>query len=98
MLTNNQSLHTISPILNPLANPLAKPLAKKPTLTEPNHQKLWSNLEEIGEVLHIPLPQTLFHEDDHFQHVNYRAGQRIFTLAQKFDALYLVHSGFLKSV
>lgn len=68
------------------------------TNSETSHLKLWSNLAEIGELLNMPMPQAIYHENDHFQHLNYKMGQRIYTLEQKFDALYFVHSGFLKSV
>jgi CRP/FNR family transcriptional regulator len=33
-----------------------------------------------------------------FHHVHFKAGQRIYTIGQPFDALYIVNSGFLKTV
>jgi CRP/FNR family transcriptional regulator len=37
-------------------------------------------------------------QDTLFQHVQFKAGQRIHTIGQPFDVLYIVNSGFLKTV
>jgi CRP/FNR family transcriptional regulator len=60
--------------------------------------KLWSNLKELCELLRIP--QVAGHSDEEllFQHVQFKTGQRIHTIGQPFDTLYVVHSGFLKTV
>ncbi len=63
-----------------------------------NQGKLWSTLAEIGEFLHIPVSPAMHAETTLFQHVHYKAGQRIHTLGQEFDTLYLVNCGFLKTV
>lgn len=62
--------------------------------------KLWSNLKELCDVLRIPCaPASLTIEEELlFQHVQFKTGQRIHTIGQNFDALYIVHSGFLKTV
>jgi CRP/FNR family transcriptional regulator len=60
--------------------------------------KLWSNLNELCEALHIPPTASVADEELLFQHVQFKAGQRIFTIGQPFDTLYIVHSGFLKTV
>ena len=62
--------------------------------------KLWSNLKELCDVLRIPsTPASLVIEEELlFQHVQFKTGQRIHTIGQSFDALYIVHSGFLKTV
>jgi CRP/FNR family transcriptional regulator len=59
---------------------------------------LWSTLKELCGLLRIPVTSTM--TDDHllFQHVQFKTGQRIHTIGQPFDALYIVHSGFLKTV
>jgi CRP/FNR family transcriptional regulator len=59
---------------------------------------LWSTLKELCGLLRIPVTSTM--TDDHllFQHVPFKTGQRIHTIGQPFDALYIVHSGFLKTV
>lgn len=61
--------------------------------------KLWSNLAEVCELLRIPsYSSTAYDPDLVFQHVQFKAGQRIHTIGQPFDMLYIVNSGFLKTV
>jgi CRP/FNR family transcriptional regulator len=60
--------------------------------------KLWSNLKELCEVLRIPPVLSVADEELLFQHVQFKTGQRIHTIGQPFDTLYIVHSGFLKTV
>jgi CRP/FNR family transcriptional regulator len=60
--------------------------------------KLWSNLKELCEVLRIPPVSSLADDELLFQHVQFKTGQRIHTIGQPFDTLYIVHSGFLKTV
>lgn len=60
--------------------------------------KLWSHVSEIGDFLRVQLSSNLGDQDDRFQHINYKAGQHIYLLGQPFESLYLVNSGFLKSV
>jgi len=62
------------------------------------HGNLWSNLREICELLHVPVPVPHHDEEALFQHVRFKAGQRIHTIGQNFDTLYIVNSGFLKTV
>jgi CRP/FNR family transcriptional regulator len=59
--------------------------------------RLWSNLKEVCELLHIPLcPVNV--DELLFQHVQFKTGQRIHTIGQPFETLYIVNSGFLKTV
>lgn len=60
--------------------------------------KLWSTLKELCELLRIPVTASMADEDLLFQHVQFKTGQRIHTIGQAFDTLYIVHSGFLKTV
>jgi len=60
--------------------------------------KLWSNLKELCALLRIPATPTMNDDDLLFQHVQFKTGQRIHTIGQPFDTLYIVHSGFLKTV
>lgn len=60
--------------------------------------KLWSNLKELCDVLRIPAATIHTDEELLFQHVQFKTGQRIHTIGQPFDTLYIVHSGFLKTV
>ncbi|OWW20931.1 Crp/Fnr family transcriptional regulator [Noviherbaspirillum denitrificans] len=58
--------------------------------------KLWSSLKEVCDLLRIPA--KLGTDDFQFQHMQFKAGQRIHTIGQPFDMLYVVNSGFLKTV
>jgi len=62
--------------------------------------KLWSNLREVCELLRIQISpnSSVPNEEILFQHVHFKAGQRIYTADQVFDMLYIVNSGFLKTV
>jgi len=60
--------------------------------------RLWSNLKEICELLHVPSAASVNDEELLFQHVQFKTGQRIHTIGQAFDTLYIVNSGFLKTV
>ena len=60
--------------------------------------KLWSTLKELCGLLRIPVTSTMTDDDLLFQHVQFKTGQRIHTIGQPFDTLYIVHSGFLKTV
>ncbi|MBC3864151.1 helix-turn-helix domain-containing protein [Undibacterium jejuense] len=62
------------------------------------HGNLWSNLREVCDLLHIAAPVSSVEEEVLFQHVRFKAGQRIHTIGQSFDTLYIVNSGFLKTV
>lgn len=62
--------------------------------------KLWSNLKEICDLLHIQLSpnSSIIGEETLFQHVQFKTGQRIHMIGQPFEMLYVVNSGFLKTV
>jgi CRP/FNR family transcriptional regulator len=60
--------------------------------------RLWSNLKEVCDILHIPAAASMANEELLFQHVQFKTGQRIHTIGQPFDTLYIVNSGFLKTV
>ena len=60
--------------------------------------KLWSNLKELCDLLRIPAAPSINDEEFLFQHVQFKTGQRIHTIGQTFDTLYIVNSGFLKTV
>jgi CRP/FNR family transcriptional regulator len=59
---------------------------------------LWSNLRQVCDLLTIQAPVSADEEDTLFQHVRFKAGQRIHRIGQAFDTLYIVNSGFLKTV
>ncbi len=84
-----------------LVNPISQLLREEaaPACSNWNSQnKLWSTLAEIGEFLHVPATQAMVRENVMFQHIYFKAGQRIHTLGQAFDSLFLVNSGFIKTV
>ena len=62
--------------------------------------KLWSSLKEVCDLLRIQLSpnSSITNEEALFQHMKFKAGQRIYTTGQPFEALYVVNSGFLKTV
>lgn len=60
--------------------------------------KLWSSLKDVCDLLRISTSASLSDDDFLFQHVQFKAGQRIHTVGQPFDMLYIVNSGFLKTV
>src|SRR3569833_2598238 len=60
--------------------------------------KLWSTLKELYDLLRIPAAPSINDEEFLFQHVQFKTKQRIHTIGQPFDTLYIVHSGFLKTV
>ncbi|MBY0571546.1 MAG: helix-turn-helix domain-containing protein [Burkholderiaceae bacterium] len=62
------------------------------------HGNLWSDLSQVCDLLNIPTPLNSTDEEALFQHVRFKAGQRIHTIGQNFEALYVVNSGFLKTV
>jgi CRP/FNR family transcriptional regulator, anaerobic regulatory protein len=60
---------------------------------------LWSILADVGNLLQItPTAAATAASDVVFQHIQLKAGQRLFTIGQPFDVLYVVNSGFLKTV
>jgi CRP/FNR family transcriptional regulator len=60
--------------------------------------KLWSTLKEVCELLRVPASPSVADEEFLFQHMQFKAGQRVHTIGQPFDMLYIVYSGFLKTV
>src|SRR5450830_1886772 len=60
--------------------------------------RLWSNLKEVCDLLHISNACTIAADELLFQHVQFKTGQRVHTIGQPFDTLYIVNSGFLKTV
>jgi CRP/FNR family transcriptional regulator len=60
--------------------------------------KLWSTLKEVCDLLRISAAPSINDEELLFQHMQFKAGQRVHTIGQSFDMLYIVYSGFLKTV
>jgi CRP/FNR family transcriptional regulator, anaerobic regulatory protein len=75
-----------------------------PSTTTVNHEAgwrcqghLWSNLREVCDLLGICAPATSIGDETLFQHVRIKTGQRVHSIGQVFESLYIVHSGFLKT-
>ncbi|MDB5764662.1 MAG: cyclic nucleotide-binding protein [Herminiimonas sp.] len=60
--------------------------------------KLWSSLSDVCKILRIAHRSPLADDGFSFQHVQFKEGQRIHTAGQPFNMLYIVNSGFLKSL
>jgi CRP/FNR family transcriptional regulator, anaerobic regulatory protein len=59
---------------------------------------MWSSLPQVCELLSMPATQLPEHPDVKFQHRRFSSGQYLYRIGQRFDHLYLVNSGFLKTV
>ena len=76
-------------------------LATIPPVVEAGRQQqgnLWSDLKKVCDLLHISNGGSIAADEVLFQHVQFKTGQRIHTIGQPFDTLYIVNSGFLKTV
>ena len=69
-----------------------------PSAESGSQRKLWSNLNYVCELLRISAISPIGDEEFLFQHVQFKAGQRVHTIGQAFEMLYIVNSGFLKTV
>ena len=78
----------------------ASPMLPSPSMEAGRQRqgRLWSNLKEVCDLLHISTACTIAADELLFQHVQFKTGQRIHTIGQPFDTLYIVNSGFLKTV
>ncbi|HEX7643857.1 MAG TPA: helix-turn-helix domain-containing protein [Noviherbaspirillum sp.] len=65
--------------------------------TDSARSPLWSSLDEVFKLLHIPLTNTQAGRELRFQHICVKAGQRVHTADEKFESLHVVNSGFLKT-
>ena len=60
--------------------------------------KIWSNIYEVCEILHLSCENLESEAKPTFQHLQFKTGHRIHAIGQAFDTLYVVNSGFLKTV
>lgn len=79
-------------------NILTSPTTRAAEAAWQRSAKLWSNLNEVCDLLRINCVGASLDADFAFQHVQFKSGQRIHTIGQPFDMLYIVNSGFLKTV
>lgn len=59
--------------------------------------ELWSNMQDVCELLKIAAPQDVDKDITQFQHRRFKAGQILHFPNDVLDNLYLVNCGFLKS-
>lgn len=57
-----------------------------------------SSLTDVCNLLHVSGSFSAGTSEVAFQHVRLKAGQRLFSIGQNFEMLYIVNSGFLKTV
>ncbi len=67
------------------------------TITRQNIS-LWSNLRQVCELLLIEVPARADQDTHRFQHLRIKAGQSLYRTGQDFDTLFLINSGFVKTV
>jgi CRP/FNR family transcriptional regulator len=60
--------------------------------------KPWASLQETCELLRIPEDASMVNEDLQLHYLRYKTGQFIYTTGQAFEMLYVVSTGFLKTV
>jgi len=60
--------------------------------------KPWANLQDVCELLGIPLDPSIPNEELQLHYLRYRVGQFIYAVGQPFEMLYVVSTGFLKTV
>ena len=62
--------------------------------------QLWSSIAELSTVLGVPSiqEQVETHDEHRFQHLQFKIGQYIYRNGQDFESLYIVNSGFLKTI
>ena len=60
--------------------------------------RLWSTLGQVCELLHVTAPVPSDAQEPLFQHVQFAAGERVYRVGTSFDTLYVVNSGFLKTL
>lgn len=57
-----------------------------------------SSAQEVCDMIGIPFPQGADASEYQFSHKQFKQGQRVTVSGQPFDMLYVVYSGFLKTV
>ncbi|MDO8457690.1 MAG: Crp/Fnr family transcriptional regulator [Burkholderiaceae bacterium] len=64
----------------------------------PERGSMWSTLADVCKLLHLDLDFENEALDALFQHRCLKPGQHAYRMGQAFDALYVVNTGFLKTV
>ena len=62
-----------------------------------NFPRLWSNVEQVYQILRIEADDSLGTDAYRFQHIKSRTGSRVYTGGDRCDAIFIVYAGFLKT-
>ncbi len=62
-----------------------------------NFPRLWSTVEQLYQVLHIDVDESLTSDAYRFQHIKSRTGARVYSAGDRCDAIFIVYAGFLKT-
>jgi CRP/FNR family transcriptional regulator len=62
-----------------------------------NFPRLWSNVEQVYQILRIDADDSLSTDAYRFQHIKSRSGARVYTGGDRCDAIFIVYAGFLKT-
>ena len=55
------------------------------------------SLTDLCNFFGISMPSGRKNSEFYFQHLQFKSGQKVFTIGQEFSSIYIVHSGFLKT-
>jgi CRP/FNR family transcriptional regulator len=101
ILHNHELISKVTMLsLNPKSLPVTPPTRHYSPMEAGRQRqtKLWSNLKELCDLLRIAATVSANNEGIQFQHIQFKSGQRVYTIGQAFEHLYVVNSGFLKTV
>ncbi|MFM7633679.1 MAG: Crp/Fnr family transcriptional regulator [Betaproteobacteria bacterium] len=62
-----------------------------------NFPRLWSNVEQVYQILRIETDDSLGTDAYRFQHIKSRTGSCVYTGGDRCDAIFIVYAGFLKT-
>jgi len=89
-------MNTVSVVVNhPIPLPRTLVATEKPE-SHVNESCRFS-LTDLCSLLGMSVPNSRNSSEFYFQHLQFKSGQKVFTAGQKFNSIYIVHSGFLKT-
>jgi CRP/FNR family transcriptional regulator len=89
-------MNAASVVVNhPIPFPMAVIATEKPE-SHVNESCRFS-LTDLCSLLGMSVPNSRKSSEFHFQHLQFKSGQKVFTAGQEFSSIYIVHSGFLKT-
>jgi CRP/FNR family transcriptional regulator len=91
--------HAADAVLNALPSAECEAGRRHPVIAGRQRQgALWSDMDALCSLMRMPPCPGLTEISPLFQHRHYRSGQCIHTIGQPFDTLFVVYSGFLKTM